>query len=116
MQFITMLELLAEQNILIFFIFFIIFIAISYKLVKFLFRAFIIGLVAAIFPIIGTLFLGLSIEINIFNIIWFAVTGVGLYLVYTVIKSGWKAVKVVTSPLRWALRPSRKKKEKKTSE
>ena len=116
MQFITMLELLAEQSILMFFIFFIIFIAISYKLVKFLFRAFIIGLVAAIFPIVGTLFLGLNIEINIFNIMWFAVTGIGLYLVYSIIKSGWKAVKIVTSPLRWVLRSSGKKKEKKTSE
>jgi hypothetical protein len=108
-----MLELLADQSILVFFIFFIIFIVIAYKFVKFLFKAFIIGLVAAMFPIVGTLFLGLNIDITVFNIIWFAVTGVGLYLVYNVVRGGWKFVKLMTAPFRWILRPSHKEKKSK---
>jgi len=108
-----MLEFLADQSILMFFVFFIIFIAIAYKLVKFLFKAFIIGLMAAIFPIVGNLFLGLNIDITLFNIMWFAVTGVGLFVLYGVVRTGWKFLKIITAPVRWARRPAKAKKEKK---
>ncbi len=107
-----MLEFLAEQSVLIFFIIFIIFIVIAYKLVKFLFKAFIVGLVAALFPIAGNLVFGLNIDINLFNIIWFAGTGILLFVLYSIIKMGWKFLKLLTAPIRWARRPTKGKKEK----
>ncbi|MEE9323153.1 MAG: hypothetical protein V3U72_01280 [Candidatus Aenigmarchaeota archaeon] len=108
-----MFEFLADQGVLIFFVIFIIFIVIAYKLVKFLFKAFIIGLVAALFPVVGNLFLGLDIQISLLNIVWFAVTGIGIFLLYSVIKMGWKFLKLITSPIRWARRPIKGKKERK---
>ena len=99
-----MLEILADQNILIFFVIFIIFIVIAYKLVRFLFKAFIIGLVAALFPIVANLFLGLNIDITLYNIIWFAGTGILLFLLYSFARTGWKFLKLSTLPLRWLRR------------
>jgi hypothetical protein len=107
-----MFEFLADQSILIFFVVFVIFIVIAYKLVKFLFKAFIIGLVAALFPIAGNLVFGLDIQITLFNIIWFAGTGIGLFLLYSIVKMGWKFLKVITAPIRWARRPTKGKKQK----
>lgn len=107
-----MFEFLADQGILIFFVIFIIFIVIAYKLVKFLFKAFIIGLVAALFPVVGNLFLGLDIQISLYNIIWFAATGIGLFLLYSVIRTGWRFLKILTSPFRWLRRRTKSKKEK----
>ena len=107
-----MLELLAEQSVLVFFVIFIIFIIIAYKLVKFLFKAFIVGLVAAMFPVVGNLFLGLDIVINLYNIIWFAGTGILLFIFYYMLKTGWKVLKIITKPIGWA-RGSKSKKEKK---
>lgn len=101
-----MLEFLADQSVLVFFVIFIIFIVIAYKLVKFLFKAFMIGLVAAIFPVVGNLFLGFDIQISLFNIIWFAATGIGLFLLYSVLRTGWRA-------LSWVRRPTKRKKETK---
>ncbi len=98
-----MFEFLADQSVLVFFVIFIIFIVIAFKVVKFLFKAFMIGLVAAIFPIVGNLFLGFNIEISLFNIIWFAVTGIGLFLLYSVLRTGWRA-------LSWVRRPTKRKK------
>jgi hypothetical protein len=107
-----MFEFLADQSILIFFVIFVIFIVIAYKLVKFLFKAFIIGLVAAIFPVVGNLVLGLNIEISFFNILWFAVTGIGLFVLYSIVRTGWKFLRVLTKPFRWARRPTKEKKQK----
>ncbi len=96
---------------MIFFVIFVIFIIIAYKVVKFVFKAFIVGLVGALFPIVGNLLFNLGIEINLFNIFWFALTGIGLFILYSIIKMGWKFLKVVTWPFRKA-RESGKKKQK----
>ena len=110
-----MFEFLADQGVLIFFVIFIIFIVIAYKLVKFLFKAFIIGLVAALFPVVGNIFLGIDIQISLLNIMWFAVTGICLFLLYSIIKMGWRFLKLVTAPIRWARRPTKGKKKKEES-
>lgn len=104
-----MLEFLADQSVLIFFAIFIIFIIVAYKLFKFVFKAFLVGLVAAMFPIAGNLLFGLEIEITLFNIIWFAVTGIGIFVLYSIVKMGWKFLKLITAPVRWARRSSKKK-------
>lgn len=104
-----MLEFLADQSVLIFFVVFIIFIVVAYKLVKFLFKAFIVGLVAALFPVAGNLLFGLDIAINLSNMIWFAGTGIILFLAYSAIRMGWGALKLVTKPFRWLFRRTKKK-------
>ncbi len=103
------LEFLGQSEIIIFFAVFVIFIIIAYKLVKFAFKAFIIGLAAALFPIFGNFFLDLSIEITLFNIFWFALTGIGLFILYSIIKTGWKFLKAITWPFRRARGPGKKK-------
>jgi hypothetical protein len=91
---------LGDQNIIIFFAIFIIFTVLAYKLVKFLFKAFIIGLVAAMFPVVGNMVFGLSIDINLYNMVWFAVTAMGLFVLYSAVRMGWKAVRLALSPFR----------------
>jgi len=108
-----MLEFLAGNSLIFFFIAFIIFIILAYKFVKFLFKAFLIGLVAAIFPIVGNLFLGMNIDITFYNVLWFAVTGVGLFVFYSFVRMGWRFLKLASSPVRWARRPIKHKKQKK---
>lgn len=95
-----MLEFLGDQNVLLFFAVFIVFTIVAYKLVKFLFKTFMIGLVAAMFPVVGNMVLGLSIEISLYNMIWFAATGMGLFIIYSAVRTGWKTLKLVFSPLR----------------
>ena len=103
------LEFLSDTSIIIFFVVFVIFIVIAYKLVKFVFKAFLVGLVAALFPIFGNLLFDLGIEISLFNIFWFALTGIGLFILYSILKAGWKFLKVITWPFRKAREPSKKK-------
>ena len=100
LEFLTSLFGGSDISLVLFFVIFVIFIIIAYKLFKFLFKAFLIGLVAALFPIFGNLLFGLNMEISLFNIFWFAVTGVGLFLLYTALKIVWKFLKTMTSPFR----------------
>ncbi len=96
------LEFLGQTEIIVFFLIFVVFIIIAYKLVKFVFRAFIIGLAAALFPIFGNFFLGMNIDITLFNVFWFALTGIGLFILYSILKTGWKFLKIVAWPFRKA--------------
>lgn len=102
------LEFLGQGDILIFFAIFVIFIIVAYRFVKFVFKAFMIGLVAALFPVFGNLLFGLNIEISLFNIFWFALTGIGLFILYAVLKIGWKFLKAVTWPFRRARKSGKK--------
>jgi len=96
------IEFLGQADIIMFFVIFVIFIVIAYKLVKFVFKAFMIGLVAALFPIFGNLLFDLGIEISLFNIFWFALTGIGLFILYSLLKTGWKFLKILIWPFRKA--------------
>jgi len=91
---------MGDQSVIIFFAVFIIFTILAYKLVKFVFKALMIGLVAAIFPVVGNMFLGLNIEISLYNMFWFALTGIALFVAYSAIRMGWKFVKLLFSPLK----------------
>jgi predicted membrane protein len=104
---------LGDQNVLLFFAVFIVFTILAFKLVKFLFKTFLIGLVAAMFPVVGSLVFGLSIPINLYNMIWFAVTGMGLFIAYSAIRMGWKFVRLALSPLKLFRRKGGSKKEAK---
>ena len=94
------LNAFGDQSMIIFFAVFIIFTIAAYKLVKFLFKTFMIGLVAAMFPVVGSMVFGLSIEISLYNMIWFAVTGMGLFIAYSAIRFVWKFLKLGLSPLK----------------
>ncbi len=96
------LEFFGQTDVIMFFVIFVIFIMIAYKLVKFVFKAFMIGLVAALFPIFGNLLFDLGIEISLFNMFWFALTGIGLFILYSILKAGWKFLKMLTWPFRRA--------------
>lgn len=104
---------MGDQSVIIFFAIFIIFTILAFKLVKFLFKAFMIGLVAAMFPVVGNMVFGLSIEISLYNMIWFAVTGMGLFVAYSAVRTGWKFVKLALSPLKLFRRKDKGKKEAK---
>jgi hypothetical protein len=99
---------LGDQNVLIFFAIFIVFTIIAYKLVKFLFKTFMIGLIAAIFPVVGNMVFGLNIDVNLYNMIWFAVTGMALFIAYSAIRMGWKFIKLAFSPLKLLKRKDKK--------
>lgn len=102
-----------EQSVWLFFAVFIIFTIIAYKLVKFVFKTFMIGLVAALFPVFANLFFGWGIPINLSSMLWFAFTGMGFFILYTIARLGVKGIKVAVSPLKLL---KRKKKEESPSE
>ncbi len=103
------LEMLSDPFILAVLAIMIVFIIVAYKLVKILAKAAIIGLVAALFPIFGNYFLGLEIPITLFNILWFGVTGIGLFFLYTILRTGWKALKLILAPFKALFRGKKKK-------
>jgi hypothetical protein len=91
---------LLGSDMLIFLVIMIVFIIVAYKIVKIAAKAAIIGLVAALFPLFSNYFLGTTMAIDIYTIIWFAVTGVALYLLYCCAGIIWKFLKILTAPLR----------------
>ncbi|MCX6818006.1 MAG: hypothetical protein NTU57_04050 [Candidatus Aenigmarchaeota archaeon] len=107
---------LGDQGLIIFFAVFVIFTILAYKLVKFVFKALMLGLVAAMFPIVGNMVLGMSIEISLYNMVWFALTGIALFIAYSAIRMGWKFVKLIFSPLKLFKRGGGGKKESKPKE
>jgi hypothetical protein len=94
------LNAFGDQGMIVFFAVFIIFTILAYKMVKFLFKTFMIGLVAAMFPVVGSMVFGLGIEISLYNMIWFAVTGMGLFIAYSAIRFVWKFLKLGLSPFK----------------
>lgn len=103
---------LGDQGLIIFFAVFVIFTILAYKLVRFVFKALMLGLVAAMFPVVGNMVLGMSIEISLYNMVWFALTGIALFIVYSAIRMGWKFVKLLFSPLKLFKRSGGKKESK----
>jgi len=95
-----MLEFLGSQDVIIFFVIFLVFVFLAYKFVKFVFKTLMIGLVASVFPVFSNLFLEWDIPINLSSMIWFAVTGMGLFLLYSFIRIWWKGLKLAFAPLK----------------
>ena len=106
---------LGDQGLIIFFAVFVIFTILAYKLVKFVFKALMLGLVAAMFPVVGNMVLGMSIEITLYNMVWFALTGIGLFVAYSAVRMGWKFVKLLLSPLKLFRRGGKKASKPKES-
>ncbi len=102
-------EFLSDPTMLAFLVIMVIFIVIAYKVVKILAKAAVIGLVAALFPIFANYFLGFEIPITVWNILWFAVTGVGLFFLYSFVRTGFGIIKLITAPIRALFRGKKRK-------
>jgi|YelNatPaOPRAMG01_1025707.scaffolds.fasta_scaffold87668_3 signal transduction histidine kinase len=89
-----------DPDVIIFFLIFILFIIVAYKFFRLIAKAFFIGFLSALFPIIGNYFLDLGIPINIDTMMWFAITGIILYFFYEIIKLIIKGLKILTYPFR----------------
>ena len=57
----------------------------------------------------GTSAADVALQRDVANMIWFAATGIGLFLLYSLIRTGWGALKLVTKPFRWLFRRTKKK-------
>ena len=73
---------IAQNNPPLLFLFFFLFVMIAYKTFQIFFKAFIIGVISAAFPIIANL-LGFSIPLTIESLISFGMLGALSYIVYS---------------------------------
>ena len=76
---------------------FILFILIAYKLFQALIKAFIVGAIAASFPVIANL-MGMNVPITIHSILWFATIGVIAFLMYSAINGGARMARFAVTP------------------
>jgi hypothetical protein len=84
--------------------FFLIFIILAYKIFQTMIKSLIVGIIAATFPIVANLFLGMDVPITFSSIIWFGVFGVVAFLAYSFITGGVKMVRIALSPFRLLFR------------
>jgi tellurite resistance protein TehA-like permease len=78
---------------------FLVFIVLAYKIFQALIKAFIVGVIAATFPVVASL-MGMNVPLTISNVIWFAILGVVAYLLYATISGGAKIIGLVLRPFR----------------
>jgi hypothetical protein len=90
--------LLNEPNTIVFFMLFVVFMVLAYKVVKLLMRAAMIAAIAGAFPVIANVFFGLPFEISIGNIIRFAMLGAEVYFTYHLLESIGKVAELITKP------------------
>lgn len=90
---------IAQINTVLLFGVFIVFIVVAYKLFQALIKAFLVGVIAATFPIVAT-FIGLDVPLTISSVIWFAIFGVVAYLFYATVSSGAKILGLVMRPFK----------------
>lgn len=71
-------------------------IIIAFKVFKYLMRVVITGAIFGVFPIVGNM-MGLAIPLTIESIIWSAIFGVVLFLLYTSLRTGTKILNTIMS-------------------
>ena len=89
-----------NSELLVVFIIFIAFIVITYRVFKWLAKAFLIGFIALLFPVIANHVFGLNVDTSVHSMLWYAAAGVGLFFIFTILKTGWKIIKILTYPFR----------------
>ena len=90
----------------------IVFLIMAYMIFKQVMKAIIIGVVFAAVPVVLYL-LGMEIDLSLQTIIWFSLFGIATYFVYDVISGWFKIMRILTWPIRAALRkPAVKAKQK----
>ena len=90
---------LSQMNTVLLMGVFLIFIILAYKVFQALIKAFIVGVIAATFPIVANL-MGMDVPLTINSIVWFAIFGVTGFLLYATISGGVKMVRMVMRPFR----------------
>jgi hypothetical protein len=90
---------LTQLNTVLLLAVFLVFIVLAYKVFQALIKAFIVGVIAATFPVVANL-MGMNVPLTISNVVWFAIFGVAAYLLYATISSGAKIVGLVMRPFR----------------
>jgi hypothetical protein len=86
----------------------IVFLVMAYMIFKQLMKAFIIGIIAAAIPVVLYL-TDFSSELDIQTIIWFGLAGIATYFVYDVIAGWMTIVRIITWPIRSALKRGKPK-------
>lgn len=76
---------------------FLFFIVIAYKVFQALIKAFIVGIIAAAFPIVANL-LGMDVPLTFTSVIWFAIFGVAAFMLYATISGGAKIARFAMKP------------------
>ncbi len=90
---------LTQLNTVLLLAVFLVFIVLAYKIFQALIKAFIVGVIAATFPVVASL-MGMNVPLTISSVIWFAIFGVAAYLLYATISGGAKIVGFVMRPFR----------------
>jgi lysylphosphatidylglycerol synthetase-like protein (DUF2156 family) len=96
---------LLQLDIILLFAGFFIFIIVAYKIFQAMFKALLIGLIGAAFPVVinflgfNSLF-GVTIELSFQNIIFFALIGIVAFVAYYILSGIVKVTKFVASPFR----------------
>ena len=93
-------NLLGQPSVWLFFLLFLVFILLAYRVLKLLMRAAFVAVIAGLFPVFGNMFLGLSIPVTLNSIIWFAMMGLEIYFVYHILVSIGKLAEIITKPFK----------------
>jgi hypothetical protein len=94
---------LSQVNTVVLFAVFLVFIVLAYKIFQALIKAFIVGVIAATFPVVANL-MGMDIPLTLNSMIWFAVFGVVAYLFYATVSGGAKIIGLAMRPFRGLFR------------
>lgn len=81
----------------------VVFLVMAYMIFKQVMKAIIIGVISAAIPVVLYL-LGFSIDLSLQTIIWFGLAGIATYFVYDVIMGWGRLIRIITWPIRAALR------------
>lgn len=88
---------LSQVNTALLMVVFVVFIVLAYKVFQALIKAFIVGVIAASFPIVANL-MGMNVPLTISSVVWFAILGVTAFLMYATITGGIKIVRFAMKP------------------
>jgi hypothetical protein len=89
-----------------------VFLVMAYMIFKQLMKAFIIGIISAAIPVVLYLF-GFQIELSLQTVLWFGLAGIATYFVYDVINGWFTVVRILTWPIRKALKKDSQPKQQK---
>ncbi len=90
---------LTQVNTVVLLAVFLVFIVLAYKIFQALIKAFIVGVIAATFPVVANL-MGMNVPLTLSSVMWFAIFGVAAYLMYATLSGGAKIAGIVMRPFR----------------
>jgi len=112
---------LSPRSLILLIVLLIAFLVISIKALHIVIRLITVAILSGVFPVFAVKVLGLSLPLTLDTIIFFVACGVGLYSLYSFLKSLWLVSKVIyyigkiiVAPFKWAcdgIRRLRKKRK-----